>query len=64
MDLGDKVSKEEFCSDDVKSTLDKWTADPVEDMEAGRKSIRDHGSGKQLVYIFQLPESCEIFEQP
>ena len=36
MDLGEKISKEEFCSDDVKSTLDKWAAEPVEDMEAGR----------------------------
>ena len=35
MDLGEKISKEEFCSDDVKSTLDKWAGEPVEDMEAG-----------------------------
>ena len=57
MDLGDKVSKEEFCSDDVKSVLDKWAAEPVEDMEAGRKSYEfmDH---------FSTSESCEIFDQP
>ena len=39
MDLGDKVSKEEFCSDDVKLALDKWATEPVEDMEAGRMSL-------------------------
>ena len=50
MDLGDKVSKEEFCSDDVKSALDKWATEPVEDMEAGRKSLM------RSWIIFQLPK--------
>ena len=35
IDLGEKISKDEFCSDDVKSTLAKWAAEPVDDMEAG-----------------------------
>ncbi len=30
------MSKEEFCSDSVKEVLDKWAAEPVEDMEAGK----------------------------
>ena len=33
--MGEKISKDEFCSDDVKSTLAKWAAEPVDDMEAG-----------------------------
>ena len=39
MDLGEKISKDEFCSDGVKTTLDKWVAEPVEDMEAGREAL-------------------------
>ena len=39
MDLGEKISKDEFCSDGVKTTLDKWAAEPVEDMEAGRVAL-------------------------
>merc|ERR1712062_419977 len=36
IDTGDdnRVSKEEFCADNIKSTIEKWTGGELEDMEA------------------------------
>ena len=51
MDLGEKISKEEFCSDDVKSTLDKWAAEPVEDMEAGIQGDISGWSQNSIMHV-------------
>ena len=50
IDTGDdnRVSKEEFCADSVKATIEKWTGGEIEDMEAEFDKIDENGGGQIL----------------
>lgn len=50
IDTGDdnRVSKEEFCADNIKSTVEKWTGGSIEDMEAEFEKIDENGGGQVL----------------
>lgn len=41
----DRVSKEEFCDDKMKPTIEKWVG-PIEDMGAEFDSIDTNGGGQ------------------
>ena len=47
IDTGDdnRVSKEEFCSDKIKDSLEKWVG-PIEDLEAEFEKIDTNGGGQ------------------
>ena len=50
IDTGDdnRVSKEEFCAENVKAAVEKWTGETIEDMEAEFDSIDENGGGQIL----------------
>ena len=50
IDTGDdnRVSKEEFCAENVKASVEKWTGETLEDMEAEFDSIDENGGGQIL----------------
>ena len=50
IDTGDdnRVSKEEFCAENVKVSVEKWTGETLEDMEAEFDSIDENGGGQIL----------------
>lgn len=53
IDTGDdnRVSKEEFCSESIKPTIEKWVGE-IEDMEAEFDSIDKNGGGQILFSEF------------
>ena len=50
IDTGDdnRVSKEEFCAENVKAAVEKWTGETLEDMDAEFDSIDENGGGQIL----------------
>ena len=50
IDTGDdnRVSKEEFCAENVKASVEKWTGETLEDMESEFDSIDENGGGQIL----------------
>ena len=50
IDTGDdnRVSKEEFCAENIKAAVEKWTGETLEDMEAEFDSIDENGGGQIL----------------
>ena len=50
IDTGDdnRVSKEEFCAENVKAAVEKWTGETLEDMEAEFDNIDENGGGQIL----------------
>ena len=54
IDTGDdnRVSKEEFCAENVKAAVEKWIGETLEDMEAEFDSIDENGGGQILFREF------------
>ena len=54
IDTGDdnRISKEEFCADGIKTAVEKWTGDSIEDMEAEFDKIDENGGGQVLFAEF------------
>ena len=50
IDTGDdnRVSKEEFCAENIKASVEKWTGESLEDMEAEFDNIDENGGGQIL----------------
>ena len=50
IDTGDdnRVSKEEFCAENVKAAVEKWIGETLEDMEAEFDNIDENGGGQIL----------------
>ncbi len=54
IDTGDdnRISKEEFCADNVKPVVEKWTAESIENMEEEFDKIDENGGGQILFAEF------------
>jgi len=47
-----RISKEEFCNEDLRPTIEKWTGDEIEDMEAEFDTIDENEGGMILFKEF------------
>jgi len=47
-----RISKEEFCNEDLKPVIEKWTGEEIEDMEAEFDSIDTNEGGMILFQEF------------
>ena len=54
IDTGDdnRISKEEFCGDNVKTAIETWTGESIEDMEEEFERIDENGGGQILFAEF------------
>ena len=46
-----RISKEEFCNEEIKPVIEKWTGEEYEDMEAEFDSIDENGGGMILFKV-------------